>query len=299
VKKRRITEHLLTEKINPKTSHLDKCSTLEIVELISEEDKKVADVVAREKRKIAEAVDLIVDRLAKGGRLFFVGAGTSGRLGVMEAAECPPTFGTRPSLIQGIIAGGKKALRRSIEGSEDSKREAQNALSSLHLNKNDVVVGIAASATTPFVEAGLAFARKKGSGRILITCNPVKSDLADITINLLVGPEVLAGSTRMKAGTATKMVLNTLTTASMVKLGKTYGNLMVEVRPNSQKLKDRAVRVVMEIIGADRDKAERLLSESKWDVKIAVIMGKKGLNYKEAKRLLKRHNRFLRNALEK
>ena len=299
MKKHRITEHLLTEKTNPKTSHLDKCSTLEIIELISEEDKKVAEIVARAKKKIAEAVDLVVDRLTKGGRLFFVGAGTSGRLGVMEAAECPPTFGTRPSLIQGIIAGGKKALRRSIEGSEDSKREAQNALSSLHLNKHDVLVGIAASATTPFVEAGLAYARKKGSGRILITCNPVKSGLADITINLLVGPEVLAGSTRMKAGTATKMVLNMLTTASMVRLGKTYGNLMVEVRPNSQKLRDRAVRMVMGILGTDRKKSEKLLRERKWNVKVAVVMGKKGLSYKEANRLLERHNRFLRKALEK
>jgi N-acetylmuramic acid 6-phosphate etherase len=299
VPKRRETEHLITERVNPRTSHIDECSTLEIIELISEEDKKVTDAVAEERKKIAEAVDLIVGRLAKGGRLFFVGAGTSGRLAVMEAAECPPTFGTRPSLIQGIIAGGKMALWRSIEGSEDSKREAQNALSNLHLKKNDVLVGIAASATTPFVEAGLAYAEKKGSGRILITCNPVKSNLADITINLLVGPEVLAGSTRMKAGTATKMVLNMLTTASMVRLGKTYGNLMVEVRPNSQKLRDRAVRMVMEIMGADRKKAEKLLRESKWNVKVAVIMGKKGLSYKEANRLLTIHNGFLRKALGK
>jgi N-acetylmuramic acid 6-phosphate etherase len=216
----------------------------------------------------------------------------------MEAAECPPTFGTRPSLIQGIIAGGKKALWRSIEGAEDSSIESQKILSKLGLNEKDIVIGIAASATTPFVQGALSYAKKRHSRRVLITCNPINSNLSDVTISLLVGPEVISGSTRMKAGTATKMVLNMLTTASMVRLGKTYGNLMVEVQPNSQKLKDRAKRITMQILGVDPKKAEKLLKKSNWDIKVAVIMEKKKLSYKEANKLLARHNGFLREALK-
>jgi N-acetylmuramic acid 6-phosphate etherase len=298
VTKRRKTDHLVTEKINPGTSHLDECSTSEIIALISKEDKKVAEAVAREKDRIAEAVDLIVGRLREGGRLFFVGAGTSGRLGVLEAVECPPTFGTKPSLIQGVIAGGKKALWHSIEGAEDSRSEPQKALSKLKLNRRDVVAGITASGTTPFVEGALSYAKEKGCASILVACNPVDSPLADVTICLLVGPEVIVGSTRMKAGTATKMVLNVLTTASMVRLGKTYGNLMVEVQPNSEKLRDRAKRIVMHILGVDTKRAEALLKRSGWNVKVAVVMGKKGLTYKKAKELLARHNGFLREALK-
>lgn len=294
---RRKTDHLLTEKINPKTINLDECSTLRIVELISDEDKKVADAVAVEKANIAEAADLIVRGLQDGGRLFFVGAGTSGRLGVLEAAECPPTFGTEPGLIRGIIAGGKKALWRSIEGAEDSGGEAEKSLSEAGLNDKDTVVGIAASATTPFVVAALSYAKKKGSARVLITCNPFRSPLADVTISLLVGPEAIVGSTRMKAGTATKMVLNMLTTASMVRLGKTYGNLMVEVRPNSEKLRDRAKRIVLHILEVDIKRADALLKKSDWNIKVAVIMEKKKLSCKEAKALLAKHNGFLREAL--
>jgi N-acetylmuramic acid 6-phosphate etherase len=296
--KRRKTGHLITERINPRTTHIDECSSLQIIELISEEDKRVADAIAKEKETIAKAVDLIVGRLSGGGRLFFIGAGTSGRLGVMEAAECPPTFGTKSSLIRGIIAGGKKALWRSIEGAEDSRTESQRALRKLRVDENDVVIGIAASATTPFVEGALSYAKKKGSARVLITCNPGNSPLTNITISLLVGPEVIVGSTRMKAGTATKMVLNILTTASMVRLGKTYGNLMVEVRPNSEKLRDRAKRMIMQILGVNRQKADSLLRRSNWDVKAAVVMGSKKLSQREAKELLARHNGFLREALK-
>lgn len=292
------TGHLITEKINPKTLNLDILSPLEIIELISEEDKKVAEAVAKQKTNIAKAVDLIVDGLSRGGRLFFIGAGTSGRLGVMEAAECPPTFGTKPSLIQGIIAGGKKALWHSSEGAEDSRTKAKESLSKFELDKNDIVVGIAASATTPFVEGGLSYAKKKGCGRILITCNPVNSPLADVIVSLIVGPEIITGSTRMKAGTATKMVLNTLTTASMVRLGKTYGNLMVEVQPNSQKLRDRAARITMQILGVSSQKTGKLLRKSNWDIKAAVVMEKKKLSYKEAKELLAKCNGFLRDALK-
>ena len=295
--KRRETRHPITEKINPRTRHLDKCSALEIIELISEEDKKVAEAVAKQKRNIARAVDLIVGRLRGGGRLFFVGAGTSGRLGVMEAAECPPTFGTHSSLIQGVVAGGKKALWRSIEGAEDSTNEAKKVLSKLRLGEKDIVIGIAASATTPFVLGALSYAKKKGSARVLITCNPINSQLANINISLLVGPEVISGSTRMKAGTATKMVLNMLTTASMVRLGKTYGNLMVDVQPNSKKLKDRARRIIMQILGIGPERADSLLNKSNWDVKISILMGMKNLSYKEAKERLARCGGVLRKAL--
>ncbi len=296
--KHRKTSHLITEKINPRTSNIDECSSLQIIELISKEDKRVADAVSEQKGNLAKAVDLIVDRLSAGGRLFFIGAGTSGRLGVMEAAECPPTFGTKPSLIRGIIAGGKKAFWRSIEGGEDSRAESQRALSKLGLNRRDIVIGIAASATTPFVEGALSYAQKRRSARVLITCNPVNSPLSNVTISLLVGPEAIVGSTRMKAGTATKMVLNMLTTASMVRLGKTYGNLMVEVRPNSEKLRDRAKRIVMHILGVNRQNAERLLKKSYWDVKVAVIMEKKKLSYKKAKEHLGKQGGFLRAALK-
>ena len=295
--KRRETRHPITEKINPRTRHLDKCSALEIIELISEEDKKVAEAVAKQKRNIARAVDLIVGRLRGGGRLFFVGAGTSGRLGVIEAAECPPTFGTHPSLIQGIIAGGKKALWRSIEGAEDSTNEAKKVLSKLRLGEKDIVIGIAASATTPFVLGALSYAKKRASLRILISCNPISSPLANISIPLIVGPEVISGSTRMKAGTATKMVLNMLTTASMVRLGKTYGNLMIGVQPNSKKLKDRVRRIIMQILGIGPERADSLLNKSNWDVKISILMGMKNLSYKEAKERLARCNGFLRKVL--
>lgn len=298
VTKRRKTGHLITEKVNPKTEYIDECPTPEIIELISEEDKRAADAVAEQKENIAKAVDLIVERLSAGGRLFFVGAGTSGRLGVIEAAECPPTFGTKPSLIRGIIAGGRKALWHSIEGAEDSRTESQRALSKVGLNRKDIVIGIAASATTPFVEGALSYAKKRRSARVLITCNPVNSPLSNVTISLLVGPEAIVGSTRMKAGTATKMVLNMLTTASMVRLGKTYGNLMVEVRPNSEKLRDRAKRIVMHILGVNHQYAERLLKKSNWDIKVAVIMERKKIGYKKAKGHLEDHGGFLRAALE-
>ncbi|KAB2823153.1 MAG: N-acetylmuramic acid 6-phosphate etherase, partial [Candidatus Dadabacteria bacterium] len=257
--KSRKTGHLLTEKINPRTSHLDQCSTEEIVRLILAEDGMIPGAVGKEKRRIAEAVELIVERMGRGGRLIFIGAGTSGRLGVMEAAECPPTFGTDPSLIRAIIAGGRKAVWKSVEGAEDSAKEARKELRKINLGENDVLVGIAASATTPFVESALTYAQKKGSGKILVTCNRVDTGIPDVVISILAGPEAIVGSTRMKAGTATKMVLNMLTTAAMVKLGKTYGNLMVDVLPRSAKLRDRAVRIVTEIAGVDEKEAGRLL----------------------------------------
>ncbi|TFG75561.1 MAG: N-acetylmuramic acid 6-phosphate etherase [Thermodesulfobacteriales bacterium] len=296
--KSRKTGHLLTEKINPRTVHLDKCSPLEVVELILEEDRAIVQAIEKEKHNIAKAVELVVGRLKIGGRLFFIGAGTSGRLGVIEAAECPPTFGTDPELIQGFIAGGREAIWQSIEGAEDSTTEAQEFLQDANLCKEDVVVGIAASASTPFVEGGLQYADQTGSGTVLVTCNTVESKIANVTIELLVGPEVVVGSTRMKAGTVTKMVLNMMTTASMVQLGKTYGNLMVDVQPKSAKLRDRAKRIVMHIAEVSEEKANELLQESDWDVKASIVMEKNKLSLEDAKELLEKHNGFLREALK-
>lgn len=293
----RKTGHLITEKINPRTADLDLCSSAEIVDLILNEDRTITDAIEKEKSNIASAVDLIVGKLGGGGRIFFAGAGTSGRLGVMEAAECPPTFGTDPGLIRAIIAGGKDAVWHSVEGAEDSGEEAVLALSEAGLNDKDVLVGIAASATTPYVQSALKFAQESGSGRILLTCNPVPPASADVVISLLVGPEALVGSTRMKAGTASKMVLNILTTASMVMLGKTYGNLMVDVQPRSSKLRDRAQRIVMHIGNVDETRALELLEVSGWDVKSAVVMAVKGVSYQEARELLEKSNGFLRKAL--
>lgn len=294
----RKTGHLLTEKINPRTVHLDKCSPLEVVELILEEDSTIIQAIEKEKHNIADAVELVTHKIKLGGRLFFIGAGTSGRLGVIEAAECPPTFGTDPDLIQGFIAGGREAIWQSIEGAEDSRTQGQELLAEAGLTKYDVVVGIAASATTPFVEGGLQYANKIESGSVLVTCNPVDSSIADVNIQLLVGPEVIVGSTRMKAGTVTKMVLNMITTASMVQLGKTYGNLMVDVQPKSAKLRDRAKRIVMHIAQVNEEKADKLLIESGWDVKTSIVMEKKGLSLEDSRELLGKHNGFLREALK-
>jgi len=295
----RKTGHLLTEKINPRTLHLDKCSPLEVVELILQEDRAIVEAVHKQKDSIAKAIELVVGRLKLGGRLFFIGAGTSGRLGVIEAAECPPTFGTDPSLIQAFIAGGRDAIWQSIEGAEDSRTEAEGFLTEAGLSKDDTVIGIAASASTPFVEGGLQYAKNLGSGSVLVTCNPANSSIAEVTIELLVGPEVVVGSTRMKAGTVTKMVLNMITTASMVQLGKTYGNLMVDVQPKSAKLRDRAKRIVVHIAEVSEEKAEELLEQSGWNVKASIVMEKKGLGLKDSKELLEKSNGFLREALKK
>lgn len=298
MKDSRKTGHLLTEKINPRTVHLDKCSPLEVVELILEEDRALVEAIDKEKNNIASAIELVVGKLKVGGRLFFIGAGTSGRLGVIEAAECPPTFGTDPELIQAFIAGGKEAVYQSLEGAEDSTTESRVLLENVGLSKDDVVVGIAASASTPFVHNGLEYSNQIGSGSVLVTCNTVESKIANVTIELLVGPEVVVGSTRMKAGTVTKMVLNMITTASMVQLGKTYGNLMVDVQPKSAKLRDRAKRIVSHIAEVNVQTAYELLQESDWDVKASIVMAKKGLSLEDAKELLIKSNGFLREALK-
>ena len=293
----RETGHLLTEKVNPNTTEIDSFTTFEIIEAILKEDLAVTGAISREKENISKAVDFIVGAIRSGGRLFFIGAGTSGRLGIVESAECPPTFGTDPELVQAIIAGGNSAITDSIEGAEDSLEESVQELKKREFSKNDLVVGIAASASTPFVKSAIEYASEIGSKTVLVTCNEIENPKSDVTISLLVGPEVIVGSTRLKAGTATKMVLNMLTTASMIRLGKTYGNLMVDVQPKSAKLKDRAIRIVMELCGIDRENAQTLLENADWNVKASVLMNQKSIDLDEAVSLLESNEGFLKKAL--
>ena len=293
----RETGHLLTERINPNTLEIDSYSTEKIIDTILHEDRVLYETINREKDNITAAVELIVKILRKNGRLFFVGAGTSGRLGILESAECPPTFGTDPELVQALIAGGFEAITRSIEGAEDSAKEPITELKSRNFSPDDILIGIAASGSTPYVQGALEYAHELGAKTILLTCNEIEKPLCDVTISLLVGPEVIVGSTRLKAGTATKMVLNMLTTASMIRLGKTYGNLMVDVQPKSAKLKDRAIRITMELCSVDREVAKDILEKSSWNVKAAVLMYKKNLDLDEAISLLEQNSGFLKKAL--
>jgi len=292
---------LTTEKRNYKTANIDKFSTLEIVNIINRQDRLVAPAVARERKHIAEAVDIIVRSLRSGGRLFYVGAGTSGRLGVLDAAECPPTYGVKPALVQGIIAGGRLALVRSVEGAEDIAGNGAKALVKKKLKAVDVVVGIAACGITPFVQGAMKKAKQTGAATIFITCAPQakKEITADIIINPVVGPEVITGSTRMKAGTATKLVLNTLTTAAMIKMGKVYGNLMVDLRATNFKLQDRSERIIMELTGLSRPAAKKLLKRAGRFVKAAIVMHLKKAGFREAIKILRQCNESLRTAIGK
>jgi N-acetylmuramic acid 6-phosphate etherase len=290
---------LTTEQRNKRTRNADKLSALAIVDLINSEDARVIRAVRSQRRKIAAVVDLVTAAFKAGGRLFYVGAGTSGRLGVLDAAECPPTFGTDPQMVQGIIAGGEPALVRSVEGAEDRPEFGAQAVEAKGLRRKDVLVGIAASGRTPFVEGALAHARGLGIRTVLITCakDPGAARWADILINPITGPEVLTGSTRMKAGTATKLILNTITTAAMIRLGKVYGNLMVDLRATNDKLRDRAQRIVMAAAGVDRARAVQLLNEAHGHAKAAIVMHKLGLGYKEAVKRLDAYGGFVRAAL--
>ena len=296
--KKRITDHLITESVNAKTINIDRCNTDKIVTLINNEDKTIAGSVYKEKKHIVSAIDLVYKKLSKGGRLFIAGAGTSGRLGVLEAAECPPTFGTTPGLVRAIIAGGEKAVWKSLEGAEDSLTDSKKQLLKAKIESRDVLIGVTASGDTPFVISALEFAREKKASTILLAFNPVKIQVADIIISPVLGPEVIIGSTRMKAGTATKMILNTITTAVMVKMGKTYQNLMVDVQPRSEKLRNRACRIVRELVNVSDKKAHSLLRASGWDVKLAVVMGIKNIPLSDARLLLEKNGGFLRKALE-
>jgi N-acetylmuramic acid 6-phosphate etherase len=291
---------LTTEKRNRRSLDIDRRSTLEIVEIINREDMQVAPAVAKERERIAAAADLIVKGFKHGGRLFYVGAGTSGRLGVLDAAECPPTYGTRPFLVQGIIAGGAQALRRAVEGAEDDAEAGARALDRRGLKPRDVVAGISACGLAPFVRGAMDRAKQVGAATIFVTCAPEARKLlrADVVINPVPGAEVLAGSTRMKAGTATKLVLNTLTTTAMIRCGKAYGNLMVDVRAGSEKLRDRAERIVMAATGVSRPRARRLLKEARGRAKVAVVMQVRKMSFDAAVKLLKRAGGSLRSAVE-
>ncbi len=281
-------DNLLTEQRNPASEGIDARPTGEILAIINAEDRKVAEAVAGEIPRIAEAVDLIVERIRAGGRLFYIGAGTSGRLGVLDAAECPPTFQVPPDLVQGIIAGGEAALARATEASEDDPESGARDLKRRGFTGGDVLVGIAASGRTPYVLGAVAAAREKGAATIGLSSNP-DSELAravDIAITPLTGPEIIAGSTRMKAGTAAKLVLNMISTAVMIRLGHVYGNLMVNVRPVNTKLAERARRIIAEAGGVSRDEAGRLLEAAGGDVKSAILMARLGATLEEARRRL-------------
>jgi len=291
--------HLPTEAVNPHTRHVDALPTTRIVALVNREDRRIFTAVEAERPRIVKAIDLITRALRDGGRLFFVGAGTSGRLGVLEAAEVPPTFGTPRTLVRAVIAGGHRAVFRAREGAEDDFEDGVRQLARLRVSARDVVVGISASGVTEFVRGGLARARAVGARRILVTCGPRTKvrGLADVVVAPQVGPEIIAGSTRLKAGTATKLVLNMLTTIPMVNIGKTYGNLMVDVRAGSAKLEDRAVRMVSGLLHVDARRATTLLDNARWHVKTAIVMAKTGDTYAAARRRLRRAKDSLRIAL--
>ena len=271
----------LTEQRNPRSMRIDQLSTLEIVDLINAEDRMVAAAVGEEREQIARAIDLVVDCLRQGGRLIYVGAGTSGRLGVLDASEMPPTYNTDPELVQGVIAGGFEALLRAQEGAEDRPEDGAGAMDEKAVGPDDFVLGIATSGTTPYVHGALKRARERGARTGFLLCTYPSAQLIashDVVIAPLVGPEVITGSTRMKAGTATKIVLNTISTAAMVKTGKVYGNLMVDLQVTCQKLQDRGERILMDTLGMQRDAASLLLDASGGHVKTAIVMSKLALD---------------------
>lgn len=291
---------LTTESRNQNTLDIDKVSTIEMVKKINNEDKKVAEAVEKELPQIAEAIDGIVDRIHKGGRLIYMGAGTSGRLGILDSSECPPTYGVSEELVQGLIAGGHEAIFRAKEGAEDSKELAVNDLKDKDLNSNDIVVGLAASGRTPYVIGGLEYANQIGALTISITCNKNSdvSKTSKIAISPVVGAEVVTGSTRLKAGTAQKLVLNMLSTGTMIKLGKVYGNLMVDVRATNEKLVERAKRIVCEATNVSTEEATKYLEETKFDVKLAIFMILSGLNKEKAEEKLVKNKGYIAKALE-
>jgi N-acetylmuramic acid 6-phosphate etherase len=271
----------VTERRNPRSHDIDLASALEIVDLMNAEDRTVADAVATQREPIARAISLVESAFRTGHRLFYVGAGTSGRLGVLDASECPPTFGSDPEMVQGIIAGGPAALTRAQEGAEDRPDGARADLTAAGVAAGDVVVGIAASGTTPYVRAALEFARGLGARTVILACSPPPAEViaaSDVAILPITGPEIVTGSTRLKAGTATKLVLNCITTGAMVRIGKSYGNLMVDLRATNDKLRDRAERLVITICGVERDAARRLLAEADGSVKLAIVMQKLSLS---------------------
>ena len=291
---------LLTEAVNPKTAKVDRLRTDELLTVINNEDSQVAGAVEKEILHIAAAVDKITEALKEGGRLIYIGAGTSGRLGVLDAAECPPTFGVESGLVIGLIAGGEKALVEAVEGAEDDYAGAIRQFQTIQLNAKDVVVGLAASGRTPYVIGGLEYANTVGAFTVAVSCTPESavSKVARLSIAPLVGPEVITGSTRMKAGTAQKMVLNMLTTATMIRLGKVYGNLMVDVRPTNAKLVERAKRIVAEATGVDREFAGEVLVEAGLNPKTAIVMIKRECSASQASKYLTAADGFISKAIK-
>jgi len=290
----------LTEQRNPATEAIDAASPEEIVRLINTEDAKVAVAVAAASSEIARLIELTEAAFRKGGRLVYAGAGTSGRLGVLDATECPPTYGSPPEMVVGLIAGGPPALVRSVEGAEDSPAAGERDLADIGVSADDVVVGIAASGTTPYVGGALELARRTGAATALVTCAeppPRMREICDVLVIVLVGPEAITGSTRMKAGTATKLVLNTLTTGAMVRLGKTWGNLMVDLRAWNEKLVDRGERIMMETTGLPRNEARAVLGAAEGRVKPAIVMARRGVSLAEAERLIDGASGRLREVL--
>lgn len=290
---------LLTEAVNAQTANIDKLATDQLIKVINAEDNKIANAVAQENPHIAAAVDKITAALKKGGRLIYIGAGTSGRLGVLDAAECPPTFGVEPGLVIGLIAGGNRALVEAVEGAEDEYDGAIRQFQAINLEARDVVVGLAASGRTPYVIGGLEYANKLGALTIAISCTPdsAVAKMANLAITPLVGPEVIAGSTRMKAGTAQKLVLNMLTTATMIRLGKVYGNLMVDVRPTNAKLLERAKRIVAQATDVSRERAGEVLVQAGLNPKTAIVMIKRGCSAEQAAHYLTAAGGFIRKAI--
>ncbi len=291
---------LITEQQNPNSMHVDSLSALEIVQLMNQEDKQVPLAIEKCLPQIAQAVECIVAAFQQGGRLVYIGAGTSGRLGVLDASECPPTFGVSPEMVKGIIAGGERALRHPIEGAEDSKTQAVVDLQTIQLSSKDVLVGIAASGRTPYVIGALGYAKSLGSVTVSIASNPnsAMANIVDIAIDTVVGPEVLTGSSRLKSGTAQKLVLNMLTTASMILMGKCYQNLMVDVQASNEKLKARAIRIVMQATDCDKAFAEETLKQADQNAKLAIMMILSGLDRAQAEALLEKHQGKLQLALK-
>ena len=291
---------LITEQRNPNSMHVDSLSALEIVQLMNDEDKQVPVAIEKCLSQIAQAVECIVAAFQQGGRLVYIGAGTSGRLGVLDASECPPTFGVSPEMVKGIIAGGERALRHPIEGAEDSKTHAVVDLQTIQFSSKDVLVGIAASGRTPYVIGALEYAKSLGSVTVSIASNPnsAMANIVDIAIDTVVGPEVLTGSSRLKSGTAQKLVLNMLTTASMILMGKCYQNLMVDVQASNEKLKARAIRIVMQATDCDKALAEETLKQADQNAKLAIMMILSGLDRAQAEALLEKHQGKLQLALK-
>ena len=292
---------IATEQRNPNTMNIDTLSTLEMVKLINREDHRVAEAVSMVTDKIAEAVDLIADRLSKGGRLIYCGAGTSGRLGILDAVECPPTYSTDPEMVQALMAGGYGAIFKAVEGAEDSKELGVEDMKKISFNEKDVLVGIAASGRTPYVLGCMEYAKELGAPTVSVTCCPgsVLDSFADIGIAPTPGPEVVTGSTRMKSGTAQKMVLNMLSTGAMIKLGKVYGNLMVDVKPSNEKLIRRCVTIVCAATECDEAAATAALEKCGYHPKVAIVMVLMGVNAERAKAMLDKADGRVAKVLEK